>query len=154
MLKIILYSLALLQIPQIPSEVLAKFQLPDFSKKYEIEKAAIPLFLFGDFNGDRMNDVVFPIRSIKTGRKGLAFAIKGRRQPIVVGADVLFSNRKGMDPSVPLDEWRVVPKAEIQQLADDVLSCKGDAIFAEEDEAGSGLICLTRRGIYWIQLGD
>jgi hypothetical protein len=139
---------------QIPSDVLAQLRQPSFSAKYEIIKNAAPAFAFGDFNGDRLMDVIVPIRSINTNRTGLAVVLKGHRAPIVVGADVPFANRKALDPSVPLDEWKVVPKAKAMQLVGKNVVCRGDAIFAKENEAGSGLVCLTSHGFYWIQLGD
>lgn len=143
-----------LQGAEMPAAVAAVLRQSDFSAKYQIITDAVPRFASGDFNADRLKDTVVPIRSRKTGRSGLAFVLQGQRRPLIVGADAPFANEKDLDPSVPLDEWKVVLKGELKQLVGHSVASRGDAVFVREKEAGSGIIYLTSRGIYWIQLGD
>ena len=143
-----------LQAAEMPAAVAAVVRQAGFSIKYEIITEAVPGFASGDFNGDGSKDTVVPIRSRMTGRIGLAFVLQGQQRPLVVGADAPFANNKSLDPSVPLDEWKVVPKGELNKLVGRSVGSRGDAVFVREKEAGSGIIYLTSRGIYWIQLGD
>jgi hypothetical protein len=133
-------------------KISAALNTPKYRNLFVIERSVLPYYQRGDFDGDGRLDYAVAVRSKRSKRLGVAFILRKRVE--IVGADIaIVRDDPSVDPSVPLDSWRVLKRSELAQTYA-LQNAIGDGLFVEEREAGSGILYRTDKRFEWLQLGD
>ena len=118
------------------------------SNKYEVDLRLKPIYIEEDFNGDKFDDIAFPIKELSAGKIGFVI-IHGKTNKInIVGAGKMIKKALG-DNMDYIDIWEVSKDKEVTGTDEDengdlietpVIFLKFPAIRIEKSELGGGLI--------------
>lgn len=105
-------------------------------------------YLEADLDGDRRLDLAVPVRSMRSGKSGIAILLRNRGGAIVLGAGFDFGN--GGDDFSWMDEWSVHSISGHEGRP----KLRGDALLVAKREAASALVYWDGKSFRWYQLGD
>ena len=139
----------------LPEELRSFFNKEQIRTTYEINKGLNPLYLRGDFDGDKKTDYALAVFEIKTKKKGVLIYHPAKKKYFLVGAGRSIPNGWGDDYAY-MDAWEVYDKKEIGKGVSDaeIPKLNGEAILIQKLESSSGLIYWNGKEYRWYPQGD
>lgn len=138
-----------------PDELYTFYNQEKIKNIYEINKDLNPLYLRGDFDGDKKIDYVLAIIETKTQKKGILIYHTEKKKHFVAGAGSSITNGHGDDYQW-MDAWEVSDEKRIEQGVGgpQKIKLRGEAIQLQKLESSSGLVYWDGKEYSWYQQGD
>lgn len=111
-----------------------------------------PFYLRGDFNGDKMNDIVIPVKEKATGKTGLAVVHAGTWEVFVLGAGQAFND---IDDFREFNYWSVASESIVRSRWEkEPMKLNGEAISIGVFGCTGALIHWDGKKYCWYQMAD
>jgi hypothetical protein len=138
---------------QLPRWARSKWEAVSKARALKLSSRINPFVWRGDFDGDGQHDLAARVQHVPTGKEGIVILLRGKLEPVVVGAGRQFGN--GGDDFAWMDTWSVEDRGAVHRMSrDKAVRVASDALLVAKEGSASALIYLVNGRPRWQQQGD